>query len=147
MANTKERLAAFTTRNARAGDLNFADEITKTTQEGKSLDINAIIARYRKTGILPVNNRTPTYGDFSAVEDFLQAQNTYLRAKQQFDALPARLRSQLQNDPARFLDWITKDENREEAVKLGLIKAPAGAEPARSDKQGGKDNDTGNPEK
>lgn len=139
MADTKSRLAAFKDRNPRAGAINFRDEISKTTQEGADLDINTIIAKYRRTGVLPVTRAEALYGDFSQVEDYLHAQNLYLHAQQQFDALPARLRSQLQNDPARFLDWIQKEENREEAEKLGLIKpkeAPAGAtKPARSEQQ------------
>lgn len=150
MADTKSRLAAFKDRNPRAGAINFADEITKTTQDGRHLEINNVIARYRKTGTLPINRTPPTYGDYSQVEDYLQAQTLYLRANEQFQTLPARLRSQLQNDPARFLDWIQQDENREEAIKLGLIepkKAPAGAETARSTKQGGEQTDTGKPEK
>ena len=150
MADTKTRLAAFKDRNPRAGAINFADEVSKTTQDGRDLDINEIIKRYRKTGNLPVTNRQALYGDFSQVEDFLHAQNIYLNAKAQFETLPARLRCQLQNDPARFLDWIQKDENREEAIKLGLIepkKAPARATTARSEQQGEQQTNTGKPEK
>ena len=65
-------------------------------------------------------NGTPSYGDFSSVLEFQQAQNILIEAQDAFDALPASLRKRFDNDPAVMLEFIENPDNREEAEKLGL---------------------------
>lgn len=85
-------------------------------------DLNVIMARYTKTGVLPTNLREDgIYGDFSEVGDYQRAQEIYLRANDQFQALPGKVRARFNNDPAEFLDFCSRSENKEEMVYLGLI--------------------------
>ena len=97
---------------------------SRTQQQFKEeCDINNILARYQKTGtIAHLMKSEPQYGDFSSMPDYLEAMQLVEVAHEQFMALPAKLRDQLQNDPARFLDWVNDDANLDQMVDLGLAK-------------------------
>ena len=85
-------------------------------------DVNNILRKYEATGLVThVANGTPSYGDFSSVLEFQQAQNILIEAQDAFDALPASLRKRFDNDPAVMLEFIENPDNREEAEKLGLV--------------------------
>ena len=84
-------------------------------------DINTLIMRFGLGGALPVGQRAPTYGDFSGVSDYQQALNAIISADEAFMTMPANVRARFQNDAAQFVDFCSKEENREEAVKLGLV--------------------------
>ena len=47
--------------------------------------------------------------------------NAVLAAQDEFMELPAQLRARFNNDPALLIDFLEKEENREEAIKLGLV--------------------------
>lgn len=96
-----------------------------TQQEFKEeADINTIVRRFGLTGKLPDSPRLPVSGDFTGVGDYQSALNAVLEAEAQFMALPAQLRARFENDPQRLMTFMADDRNRDEAVKLGLVKAP-----------------------
>nr|QJB21026.1 MAG: internal scaffolding protein [Microvirus sp.] len=102
------------------------EEETLTQQHFKDeCDINNIVRRYEKTGFLvdPLTPGTvqPMYDDFTAQQDFLEAQTLIAHASQAFDELPASLRKRFSNNPAEMLAFLEDESNREEAVKLGLV--------------------------
>lgn len=119
-----ERLLNIEGRNATAGQINFADQVSATSQEFlDDCDINTIMRRFVSRGILPSGNpKRPLYGDFMNVGDYLEAQQRFITAQEQFLTLPARLRHQLNNSPAEFLVWIADPANRKAATDLGLIQ-------------------------
>lgn len=84
-------------------------------------DINTIIKRFGLSGELPVNQRMPTYGDFTQVTDFQTAMNAITEAREAFMSMPADIRARFHNDPAEFVDFCSDDTNMSEARKLGLI--------------------------
>lgn len=89
-------------------------------------DINHIISRYENTGfltdpLLPPTN-VPQFGDYCDVADFQTAQNIIAHSMQAFDALPAHIRKRFNNDPATMLAFLEKEENRDDAIKLGLVQ-------------------------
>lgn len=89
-------------------------------------DVNNILRKYEATGLVThLANGTPSYGDFSSVLDFQQAQNLLIEAQDAFDALPASLRKRFDNDPAVMLEFIENPDNREEAERLGLVSKPS----------------------
>lgn len=90
-------------------------------------DINTIVRRFGVTGELPTNVRMPTYGDFSTVVDFQSAMNAIASANESFDAMPAEVRSRFHNDAGEFVDFCSREENRAEAIKLGLVLPKAAA--------------------
>lgn len=84
-------------------------------------DINNIMKRFEKTGILPdLIKRNPRYGDFSDVPSYQEALNTVLLANEQFAALSARVRDRFNNDPQAFLAFVHDEKNSDEMIKLGL---------------------------
>lgn len=92
----------------------------------KECDINNIISKFAKTGILDhLNENNKTYGDFLNMPDYHTAQNQVLLAQQMFNELPAEIRSRFNNDPATFLNFAQDEENHPEMVKMGLLEHPA----------------------
>lgn len=69
----------------------------------KECDINTIMLRYEKTGVLThIKKYEPTYGDVSDV-DFKRALDTVSRVKTEFEELPAYVRAEYKNDVSQYL--------------------------------------------
>lgn len=103
--------------------ITFTDPTLAQQHFKDECDVNTILRKYETTGLLThVANGTPSYGDFSSVLEFQQAQNILIEAQDAFDALPASLRKRFDNDPVVMLEFIENPDNREEAEKLGFIK-------------------------
>lgn len=98
---------------ASATQQSFADEC----------DVNIIMARWAKTGIMPQGSRQSQFGDFTGAEDYQSAMNAVIAAQNAFDALPANIRKRFENDPAQLLAFINDVNNRDEAISLGLIES------------------------
>lgn len=94
----------------------------RASQEQKDeCDINVILKRFEKTGVLPEMIKSqPHYGDFSSVPDFQAAQNIVAHANEQFAALDAHIRKRFGNDPAEFLAFASDPSNQDEMIRLGL---------------------------
>lgn len=85
-------------------------------------DINSIMAKYQKYGVIDAVQKTNgQFGDFANVDDYHSAMNAVVDAQERFEMLPAKLRKRFGNDPAELLAFLADPENVEEAVKLGLI--------------------------
>lgn len=101
-------------------------------------DINFIMARYERTGVLPDASRLELarYADMSGF-DFQDAMMLVAGAKSAFMELPAELRAQFDNDPGKLVHFMNvaqapdaAPDVRAEAVRLGLLKdAPEGDKP------------------
>lgn len=104
---------------------------SRTKQSFKAeCDINTIISRFLKTGILDFAQKNePRYGDCTGIE-YQNAMQTVAEAKSLFNDLPAALRARFANEPANFLDFVQDEKNREEAQALGLLKEPVAASEA-----------------
>lgn len=84
-------------------------------------DINNIMARYQRTGVIDFAQKNAAqYGDCTGIE-FQAGMETVRKAQELFDALPSKLRSRFQNEPAQFLEFVQNPENAEEARELGLV--------------------------
>lgn len=107
-------------------DLDFTDQISLTKQSfAKECDINTIMLKYQKTGLIDhLNKYEGRYGDFTNVSDYQTSLNAVMAAQDEFLSLPSSLRARFENDPAQFLQFVHDENNREEAIQLGLIKAP-----------------------
>ena len=92
-------------------------------------DINVIIERFGVTGELPSAPVSPQYGDFSGVTDYHSALNKINATMDDFMALPAQLRVRFGHDPVQLLEFLENDQNRAEAIQLGLIDGQPVAEP------------------
>lgn len=104
----------------------------QVTQKGRTVqafkdqcDINRIMQKALATGMVPSNGKQPVYGDFASMPDFQQAQDIYIRSKQQFASLDAKVRAKFNNQPAAFLEWASNPANAKEMAALGLMKPDA----------------------
>lgn len=99
-----------------------------TQQSGKDeCDINIIVERAKRGADLSqlLSVRAPMYGDFTSIPtDLREAMATIKFADQLFMSMDAQVRIRFNNDPALMLDFLNDPANREEAIKLGLVKAP-----------------------
>lgn len=86
-----------------------------------SCDVNHIISKFKKTGQLTLADQNMQFGDFSTSVDYHQACNVFIRAQEQFESLPAKLRKHFNNDPEEFLEFCSDEKNRDEMIKLNLI--------------------------
>lgn len=95
----------------------------RTKQQFKSeSDVNNIVAKFRKTGLIDfVNRRSAQYADVSGLQ-FQSAMDLVARANTLFHELPANIRDRFQNSPAQFFDFVNNPANREEAEALGVVK-------------------------
>lgn len=101
----------------------------RTHQEFKDeCDINSILKKYTKTGLLPhLVKSEPKYGDFSSALSYKESLELVLFAQEQFAALPAETRARFQNDPVQFLAFAEDPKNGAELIKMGLATAAESA--------------------
>ena len=88
-------------------------------------DINKIMDRYFRTGCLsdPLNQMKPgTYGDFTGMGDYMENMNKIVQAREMFEALPAKVRERFGNNPGAMIDFVMDPDNKDEAIRLGLLK-------------------------
>lgn len=95
----------------------------KTKQsEAKACDINVIVKRFHKTGVLPIANRSAFFADVSQMGDYVTVMGHIREASEAFERLPSKVRKQFDNNPGLFLDFCADPANRQEMVDMGLIE-------------------------
>lgn len=100
-------------------------EPSLTRQEfADDADINTIVERLGLGYEIPLNNTPPKQGDFTNLPDFTAATKMIRQAQEIFNALPAKIRNRFQNDPEKYIEFFHDPENTDEAIKMGLVKAP-----------------------
>jgi len=99
----------------------FEGDLGKTIQEQKdSTDINNILERYQRTGLIDhVQKHEPQYGEFAAY-DFQANQNMIARINQTFEELPSSTRKEFDNNVENFMEFIATQENIDD-MKDGVI--------------------------
>lgn len=84
-------------------------------------DVNKIVARYKKTGIVThLRGGDGQYGDFSDIGTYHEAIQRVLDANKEFMKLPAAIRNRFGNDPQQLMTFLDDPSNNEEAIKMGL---------------------------
>lgn len=110
------------------------EQPSQTLQSFKDdADINCIISRFETTGVLvdptvPVS-RVPSFGDFSNLPSYQEAQNVLVAANNAFNSLSSKIRERFGNDPAAYFKFVQDlkegSDDYDEAVRLGIIDKPA----------------------
>lgn len=95
-------------------------------------DINTIMERYQRTGVLPANAPEPVYYDFTEIpDDLLGVLRMMDEAQEAFMQLPAKVRLEFGNNAAEFVEFATQPSNLEQMRAWGLSPpAPAAPTPA-----------------
>lgn len=104
-------------------------EPSLTRQEfAEECDINTIMARYEATGAIShVNRNEPVYLDTTLYPGLQGAMDAFKAAAASFNALPAKVRREFDNDPQKFVDFAADPENVDRMREWGLAapeKAP-----------------------
>ena len=87
-------------------------------------DINKIIAKYDRTGVLNhVNDFEARYEDLTGL-DYQTMLNTVANANSMFEGLPSEIRNQFANDPANFISFMDDENNNEQMYEMGLKTRP-----------------------
>lgn len=115
----------------------WKDGAVKKTKDSfaKECNINNIVKKFVKTNSLPVIDGNAFYGDFSNIPDYQTALNRVNAVSAVFRSLNADVRARFKHDPANMLEFVSNPDNRDEAVKLGLLPKPK-TNPTYVDKDG-----------
>jgi len=114
----------YDTNAASNGSALHCEDATLAQQHFKDeCDINNILRQFNITGLLPESPLSPRYGDFTGISDYQTALNQVIAAENEFMGLPAQIRSRFDNDPAKLIEFLENSENKDEAIKLGLVNA------------------------
>ncbi len=95
----------------------------------KACNVNNIIKKYNKTGLLQQRLNSGIYGDFTGIGDYLSCIQKVQDAHDDFMAVDSKIRKRFRNDPALLIEFVSNDDNREEAISLGLLPKEAPVEP------------------
>jgi phage internal scaffolding protein len=100
--------------------LSCLDASLTQQQFAEEADINTIVNRFLKTGVMPTPNTFPQYVDFEGIFDYQSAMNLVRAADESFMRMDAKVRSRFNNSPQEFLEFFANPENADEAIRLGL---------------------------
>lgn len=102
------------------------EDPSRTKQSMKEeCDINGIMRRFERTGLITHNAQRESYfADVSEVPDFAAAVDVVRKAEEMFLSLPAKLRLQFDNDPAKYVNFCSDAANLEKMQELGLVDKP-----------------------
>ena len=122
----------FVKRNAyiEVDGITFDDASLTQQQYQAECDVNRQIERLSRhldsTGmdISTYNNIGAMYGDFSEIPDFVTYNNAVCEAKEKFDMLPTNVRERFGYSPEKLFTFLLDENNKDEAIKLGLVNAP-----------------------
>lgn len=84
-------------------------------------DINVIMSRAKVYGDLPNGKGNGVYTDVSQMPDYHTCLLKVKAADAAFAALPSHVRKRFDNKPLALVEFLSKEENRAEAEKLGLV--------------------------
>lgn len=109
-----------TKKRIRVSIANHEPSLTQQSDQ-KQTDIHYIMKKFERTGVLDHNTKHEgTYGDHGSMPDYVAAHQMIADAKTMFETVPATIRAKHDNDPAKFLDWINNEKNREEILESGF---------------------------
>lgn len=101
--------------------LNFPDPSLTKQSFKDECDINKIMARFQRTGVLDhVRKHQPEYG-FASNADFTSSMQLVAQAQSMFEELPSSVRKRFDNSPGAFLDFVQDESNTAEMAELGLM--------------------------
>ena len=102
---------------------NFKGVESMTKQSfAKELDVNNIIRKYNKTGVLQkLTEFEGEYGEFDEY-DLRTAIEKVQKANDMFQEVPSKIRAQFDNNAGKFIDFATNEANLDQMREWGLAK-------------------------
>ena len=91
-------------------------------------DVNGIMDKWRRSGDPTIFHKTNgAFIDATEAVDYQTALNTIKDAEAAFSDLPSSLRKELDNSPAKFLEFMHDPANMEKMLEYGLVENPVAA--------------------
>lgn len=108
---------------------NFSKEGRTVQAHKDECDINKIMSRWKKTGMIDhVNSKQASFEDLTVLpERYQDAMNYVLEAQNMFMELPANVRREFDNDPGKLLEALEDPQQVETLQGLGILQKPAEA--------------------
>lgn len=116
----------FVTQFERTPRVQFSSDLPSRAKQAfkDQCDINAIMRRYERTGIVEHAKRyAGSYGDFTGAADYQEALQRVAEADEAFMSLPASIRKRFNNSPGEYFDFATDPANRDELIEMKLLDA------------------------
>lgn len=105
--------------------VDFGKSMTRQS-DAEGADINVIMKRAEKTGVIPVYTREALFTDVSGIGSYREALELMRVANEGFLALSPAIREKFGNDPVAFLDFTSNPANLPELQSMGLLATPEG---------------------
>jgi len=106
----------------------YAGSMEMVTKQAmaEETNINNILRKYKLTGVLPTNSKAAlaNFGDFSKIPSYKESLEHVLAAQDMFSELPSAVRNRFRNDPGHLIEFLADKNNKDEAIRLGLIDKP-----------------------
>jgi len=113
--------------------LKCEDDSLTQQQFKEEADINTIVDRFMKSGVLPTPAVMPQFMDVEGQFDYQTAMNYVRQADENFMRMDAKVRARFNNSPQEFLEFFANPENTEEAIRLGLAVPKAAVAKSEQD--------------
>lgn len=115
-------------------DPNTGEVLPSMTRQSEmdSCDIHNILKQFSQQGfeqLVRDNAARGQYADLTSLPEYQEALNIVLASQAAFAALPSQVRERFQNDPARFVQFLSDPANQDEAIRLGLAQDTRTPEP------------------
>lgn len=99
-------------------------EPTRAQQQfAEEVDINTIVERFGLTGELPTGVSIPFNADFDNSVSYQDSLDKLRMANEAFMQYPASIRGQFENDPGKFVAFVSDEKNRDQVKAWGLARA------------------------
>lgn len=92
----------------------------------KECDMNHILREYSRTGLIKHAKQYEGRYDDVPVSDFQEAMFLIKNAENMFNALPGSVRAAMDNDPAKFLEFVQNPANEDKMRELGILRGNDG---------------------
>lgn len=107
----------------------FLDDGRTQQHFADQVNINNILAKYRKTGIIEhVKRAEARFGSFPDMNATAADFDKVAKAKQSFEMLPAELRNKFNNNIPEFFEFLHDPDNRDQLTKWGFFNKKEGPE-------------------
>lgn len=128
----------YTRKNGSIGLRTHNNDPSQTNPDGaEQADINYIVREFGRTGHWPIGSKQGLYTGEESVPmptDLITAHQLIDSAKQKFEELPSKIRERFHNDPIKLSTFLTNPNNKDEAIKLGLLTAVPKNDDSNDDK-------------
>ena len=105
--------------------ITFTEPSRTQQQFAEECDINIILDKFNATGVMShVSSMQPVYADVTGYGDLAECFRKVENAQAAFDALPSKLRAELDNDPRNLVPYITNPANKERCIEYGIFNKP-----------------------